>query len=145
MANPLIDQGQLNRLKASVTFPGNPSLNVTPSFLAPEAIRMALEGEATAQLPSLTGVVQSPEPYQMVTVTIHLLKSQALANAFKSQYETSTVLGELVIRPDSTILNAYDLTNGALEAIEPLDFSGRAANFTVRIRAQYNINANLWN
>lgn len=143
-ANPLIAQGVLNRLRASVSITNNPTLNVTSPYLTREAIRLAIEGEATQQLPTLTGVVQSPEPFQMVTVTMHLIKSQALSDAYKQQFETDTLIGDIVIRPDSTTLGAYDLTNCSLQTVEGLDFSGAAANFTVRIRGAYYINSTLW-
>ena len=145
MSNPILDQGMLNRIRGSVSFVNFPSLNVTAPYLGREGIRLALEGGATAQLPTMTGIVQSPEPYQMVTVTMALIKSQAFADQYKQQFETQTQLGDMTVRPDSTVLGAYGLTNAALEAVEGLDFSGNSPNFTVRIRATYIINAVLWN
>jgi hypothetical protein len=144
MANPLVQLGSLNRLIASVTWQGFPGLNVTPSFLNREGIRLALDGEATRFLPTLTGAVTSPEPYQMVTLNLALLKSQNLAAQYKSQMETQCLLGNCTVRPDSTVLPAYDLVNMAIESVRELAFSGEDAGYTVTCRGYYLINSNLW-
>jgi hypothetical protein len=143
--NPLVDQGSLNRVVASVSFVNFPSLNVTAPFLGRAAIRLALEGEATAFLPTMTGAVTSPEPYQMITLTMALLKTQALSAAYKAQFEADTRVGDCTVRPDvSSGLPAYGLVNVALEAVEGLDFSGANADFTVRCRGYYLTNSFLF-
>lgn len=146
MANPLIAQGVLNRLKASVVIPGFPQLNVTAPYLGQEGIRMALEGDATGRLPQMTGVVNSPEPYMMCTIQIPLLKTQNLSDLFKQQMENDSQLGDFQIRPDvATGLGIYSLTNGAIMSVGELDFGGRSAVFGVSLSAVYLINSNLWN
>jgi hypothetical protein len=139
--NPLISLGQLNRGLVSVTWPNFTSLNVTLPYLNREGIRLALEGQATAQLPALTGVVQSPEVFQPVTLTINILKSQGLAGLYKAQFETQTVLGPCTVRSDSSIFPAYYLTNMALEGVRELNFSGEDAGFAVMCRGTYPINS----
>lgn len=140
MANPLVQLGSLNRLIASVTWQSFPALNVTAPFLNREGIRMALDGESTRMLAAMTGMVPSPEPYMPVTVTINLLKTQGLAAQYKLQMETQTTLGNCVVRPDSTILPAYDLTNMAIESVRELALSGEDAGFAVTCRGTYLIN-----
>ena len=144
MANPLVDQGTLNRLKGSVVWQNFSALNVTAPFLNREGIRLALDGDATRFLPTLTGAVTSPEPYQMVTLTINLLKTQGLAAQYKRQMETQTVLGDCVVRPDTIALPPYDLVNCALESVRELSFSGEDAGFSVTVRGYYNINSSLY-
>lgn len=143
--NPLVDQGVLNRLVASVSFTDFPALNVTPSFLGKEAITMALEGDIVTYIPTMTGGVTSPEPYQLVSVTIHLLKTQSLAAAFKSQIESSALLGACVVRPDTKILPPYDLVNCSIySGPRELNFAGMDAGWVIMIRGYYEINADLW-
>lgn len=43
--NPLIPQGTLNRVRASVVWPSFPNLNVTASYLGRMGIRLSLDGE----------------------------------------------------------------------------------------------------
>ena len=44
MADPLVPQGNLNRLKASLIWTDFPNLNVTPPFLAGEMLVLSFEG-----------------------------------------------------------------------------------------------------
>ena len=93
--NPLVDQGTLNRLRASVLVTQSPELNVTASFLGKEMIGLTLEGNATTGIPNAAGVTQSPEPYQLATLEIHLIKAQALADQWKQRMQTNTLLGDI--------------------------------------------------
>jgi hypothetical protein len=143
--NPLIDQGVLNRLLASVNIANFPELNVIPSYLGKEGVSFALEGEATTYLPTMTGGVTSPEPYQLVMVTIHLLKSQSLAAAYKTKVEGSSLLGPISVYPDVKTIPAYDFTNCALMgAPRDMNIAGTDAGFLVTMRGYYAINNNLW-
>lgn len=144
MPAPLIPQGVLNRLAASVTWTSFPSLNVTPSFLNREGISLAFDGETTTFLPTLTGAVTSPQPYQMVTLTINLLKTQPLANLYEAQRQTQSLIGNGVVRADTSILVPYPITNCAIENVRELHFSGEDAGFSVTCRGYYLINSNLW-
>src|ERR1700743_1723349 len=100
MANPLIDLGQLNRLKTSVLIPNFPELNVTVSYLGEEGINLRLNGPVTTRVPAMTGSVPSPEPYAPVTLVIHLVKSQTLSVLYKAQMEDLALIGDLTVRPD---------------------------------------------
>src|SRR6185503_10613982 len=111
MANPLQDQGTLNRLKASVVIPALPGLNVTAPFLGKEAIRLALNGTATTRINTMTGQVTSPEPYMAATITINLLRPQALAAAFKQQMETTSLIGDITVYTDTPNFGNYPFSN----------------------------------
>ena len=54
----------------------------------------------------MTGTVTSPEPYQMITLTMHLLKTQPLASFYKLQQETTSLLGNGSVVPDTVVLAA---------------------------------------
>ena len=148
MANTNVPQGTLNRLKASVVWDGFPQLNVTPPFLGKEMIRLAFEGDITTQIKTSTGVVTSPEPYQMITLTMHLLKTQALAPLYKAQIEASSLLGSGTVWPDVQTglgLTNYQISNCSIMGVRELAFDGADAGWAVTIGGQYFINANLWN
>lgn len=144
MSSPLILLGSLNRLRASVVWNDFPSLNVTASYLGKDGISLALDGESTAFINTMTGAVTSPEPYQMITLTLNLLKTQGLAGLYKSQVETSALLGNGVVRPDSVALPAYDITNCAIESVRELKFSGEDAGFAVTVKGYYLVNSSLY-
>lgn len=148
MASPNVNLGQLNRLSASVTWRSNPTLNVTPPYLAKGAIRLAPDGDATKFIEVLTGVVPSPEPYQMITITINLVKTTALAAAYQSQFQLNTLLGNGTVRPDiqrgTGGLQPFDIYDCGLMTPRELDFSGEDANFPVVVRGYWSINSSLY-
>ena len=143
--NPLVTQGTLNRLRASLVWNDFPSLNVTPPFLGRAGISFALEGNTTVFLPTMTGAVTSAEPYLMFTATINLLKSQSFADLYKQQWESSAQLGDGTVRPDATTLSPFQIINCAIESVGPMNFNGEDAGMGVSIRGYYLINQNLWN
>lgn len=142
--NPLALQGTLNRLVASVTWPLFPQLNVTPSFLNREGLRLSFEGDATKFLPTMTGAVTSPEPYQMCSLTINLLKTQNLATLYELQRQTLSTIGPCVVRPDTTSLPPYDLFNCAIMTVRELNFSGEDAGYAVSCQGYMLLNSLLW-
>lgn len=142
--NPLISQGTLNRLRASVVWGGFPSLNVTPSYLGKQGIRLSLDGESTTMHPSLTGTVPSPEPYMAATLVMTLLKSQGLSDLYKKQMELNALIGDGVVRPDAATLGTYQIYNCAIESVRELDFSGASPDFAVTVKGFYVINNALW-
>jgi hypothetical protein len=142
--NPLIPQGTLNRVRASVVWPSFPNLNVTASYLGRQGIRLALDGESTLFIPTMTGAVTSPEPYMMITMTMHLLKSQNLAALYKAQMEDTALIGDGTVRPDAATLPVYPIINCAIQSVRELNFAGDDADFAVAIRGYYLVNSSLW-
>ncbi len=147
MANPNTFQGTLNKLIASIVWDDFPSLNVTPSFLGTEGIDMTLDGPMTTMLPTMTGLVTSPEPYQQMRLVIHLIRAQALAASYKAQWESSTLIGAGTVRPDviPSVLPPFLVGNVAITGVNTLNFSGRDSGFIVTMVGAYNINKILWN
>lgn len=148
MSNPLVQQGTLNRLIASVIWADFPELNITASFLGKEGIRLAFEGQSTVFIDTMTGAVTSPEPYLRVNLRAHLLKTQNLSNLYKAQQELSTLLGDGIVQPDVTqgsgVLGPYQITNCAIQSVDELNFSGEDAGYAVRVQGYYLLNAALW-
>ncbi|MCX7898481.1 MAG: hypothetical protein N2444_00060 [Methylocystis sp.] len=144
MANPNVNQGVLNRLIASVIIPGRPNLNITPPFLLPEGIQTAMQGQSTTNLPTMTGVCPSQEPYMIARSTVHLIKAQALADAWKTQMELDSYLGDVIVRPDSKTLSPFAIGNASIVSVDALNFGGRDAGFVINIEGVWIINQNAW-
>jgi hypothetical protein len=142
--NPLVPQGVLNKLRASVSLISLPDLNIIQSFLTDDGISLAFEGEASGYIPTMTGAVPSPNPYQIATATVHILKTQGLAQAWKQQQETNTNLGDIAIKGDAATLSDYYLSNCALMGVGELDFSGKTPAYVLSIRGIYYLNAGLF-
>jgi hypothetical protein len=145
MPNPNVNQGTLNRLRGSITIPDNTALNITAAYLGKEGISLSFDGAANTVIDTMTGVVQSPEPYQRVTVAAHLLKSQSLANLWKQQVEANVLLGSLTIKSDAQTMDPYQISNGAVVNVSPLKFDGTDAGWIIILSGIYYVNSQLWN
>lgn len=148
MADPRVPQGNLNRLKASLIWQNFPFLNITQSYLGREGISITFESEATARIPTMTGVVNSPEPYQPVIVEVDLLRTQNLSQLYESQRQTLTLLGDGTLRPDvstnSQGLQAYELINMSIANVGNLRMNGSTPAYGVTFGGYMIINSSLW-
>jgi hypothetical protein len=144
MANPLIPQGQLNRVLASVAFENNAGLNVISGNLAEDAISIAPEGPAGDYIPTLTGAAQSPRPYQIYTVTIHLDRAQPIAQVWEQQLLQNGNVGPFTVAPDVFGLGPFPFVNGMIMNRNELSFAGTSVEYPVVLRGTYVINNNLF-
>jgi hypothetical protein len=145
VSNPLVDLGTLNKLRASVIWQNVNNLNVSASFLGTEQIALSLDGEATQFVPVSVGMVPSPQFYQPVTLSIHLVKTLSIAAQYQSRWKTNCLLGPGTVRPDvSTGIQPYDLVNMAIEGMRQMTFNGQDAGFMVNCRGYVYINSDLF-
>lgn len=144
MANPLVPQGFLNRVRGAVSVTDVPGLNVTASYLGKDGISLRPDNAATDIIPTMTGTVGSQTPYQQVTLTIHLLKTQGLAASYQQRFATDTALGEVVITPDATTFGNFTLLNCYLLNFNEMPFNGMDAGYVVTIGGYLTTNDNMW-
>src|SRR6185437_6313129 len=137
MAQPNVNQGVLNRVITAVQWPNFPQLNVTAAYMGKRQARIRFDGEATTRILTATGVVQSPEPYQPVMLTITLLRTQGLANFYEIQRQTLSILGPGVMFPDTTVLLPYQLQNCSIQNVGELEFAGETPDYGVEIGGFY--------
>lgn len=144
MANSTLPQGVLNRLATTLSFPNSPNLRVIPAYLAEGSIQISWDGPATQRYRMLTGIVQSPVPYQVALLRVHLNKANGLAQLWENKRVRNSLLGEGFLYTDAPAgLSPYTLTNCAIENVDGLDFSGTNPVYTVSIYGTYYINASL--
>jgi len=105
---------------------------------------LALDGTQTTQIRTLTGTVTSPEPYQLATLTVNLLRTQPLADLFKTTAENSTLLGNFTARSDSTTESPYQIINGSIESVREQKWDGKDPGYVVTIQGYYAINSAIW-
>lgn len=147
LSNPNIPQGTLTRLRAGLLWNDIPNLNVTPAFLGKAGIEIGFEGNFTTQIETMTGIVQSAEPFVQVSVTINLLRTQALAAAYMAQANLNTVFGDCTVRPDvgPGALQPFPLYNMAWQSLRALSLAGQDPGFVIAMHGYMNINSGLWN
>ena len=144
MANPLVPQGFLNRVRGALSVTDTPALNVSASYLAKDGISLRPDGQATDIIHTMTGTVGSQAPYQQVTLTVHLLKTQGLGESYRQRFLTDTSLGEIVVTPDATTFDNITLLNCYLVNFNELAFSGMDPAFVVTISGYMVTNDNMW-
>lgn len=144
MGNPLIAQGQLNRLRASIQVPVNPILNITSSFLSKRGITLSFEGQSTVYLDTMTGAVISPEPYLKASATIYLVKTLPPAAAYKRALELLSSIGDITIITDSSTFPNYDLVNCSIMSNAEQSFAGDQPDYPVVLGGIYYINSQLF-
>ncbi|SMG37232.1 hypothetical protein [Cedecea sp. NFIX57] len=144
MSAPLVPQGFLNRVRGAVTLTENPALNVTASYLGKDAISMRPDGPATDIIPTLTGTVGSQAPYQQVTLTLHLLRTQGLAASWQRRFASDTALGEVVVTPDASTFGNYTILNAYLVNFNELPITGMDAGYVVTISGYIITNDKMW-
>jgi hypothetical protein len=142
--NPQIAQGTLNRLLGSVVFLEHPELNITAPFLSQEAISITFSNDAGLLLPTMTGGVNSPEPYQMVDIAIHLIRAQSFSDLYKQQIEDDTNVGDFTVIPDSVTLSEYVIVNGIIKGQREVSFDGKQPGLLITLSGIYYVNNSLW-
>lgn len=144
MANPLIQQGSINRLRGTIQVPDFPLLNVTAPYLSKRGITLALEGNATDQLETMTGFVNSPAPYMKAAVTLYLVKTLFVATAYKEQMEVLSTIGPITVISDSTAFPNYDFDNVSIMSAGEQSLAGDQDSFVVTLAGIYYINSALF-
>lgn len=144
MPNPKIPNGTLNKVRASIKFVDHPELNVSASYLGKQGIIISPQGNMTESLPVMTGVVQSPQPYQIVTAKFQLVRSMPLAAQFKKQWESNTIIGDAMFYSDSTQFGDFEVFNAAITSVMDISSGSDQPGVDITITGTYYINSEMW-
>lgn len=143
-ASNLINQGTVNRLRASVTVASFPVLNVIPGYLGKRQISIRWTGDTTDFIETQVGAVTSLAPYQMVEVVISLLRTQNLAVQYELQKQLQATIGDIQVIPDTTNFPTYQFFNCAIMSIGEIALDGTNPEYAVTLKGYQIINANLF-
>ena len=142
--NPSVFQGNLNRLSSHIVVPTLPALNVTASYFGKSQAKLTFDGPSTDQIPTATGIVNSPHPYVMAQCVLSLLRSQSLANAWINQFITNCYIDTLQAFSDSSVFESLTITQASIMDFDPGAFDGQDPTVTVTIKGTFFINSSLW-
>ena len=145
MANPLINLGTLNRVRASVVFPSFTSLNITSSQMGRRFVSLMFDEDFVQQIQQGVGIINSPEPYVMATVTCDVLRTLPLAQAFISQLEQTAVLGPVYVHSDTSAFPKRTVYNASVLKADPGAYDGVNGVLALTIRGVFYPNNTLWN
>ncbi|ATF87571.1 hypothetical protein CO712_20925 [Burkholderia gladioli pv. gladioli] len=119
-------------------------LNVTAPYMSKSFVRVAFGGKFVEKIGTATGAVNSPEPYVITTVTVGLLRTQSLSNAWMLQAQTSGNIGSVTIHSDTSAFDPIALTNTTIADIDPGAFDGTDPVVRLTLEGIFYINNNLW-
>ncbi|HQT68621.1 MAG TPA: hypothetical protein PLC74_13570 [Acetobacteraceae bacterium] len=142
--NPYTPQGTLNRVRVHVVIPSYPALNVIPGNMGTSFARVSFSGPFVEQIPTATGIVNSPEPYVMASVTFGILRTQSLANAWLLQIQATGVLGNVDVYSDTAAFPNITVTDTSVVDYDPGAFDGKDPIVGLTLRGVYYPNNNLW-
>lgn len=142
--NSQVTQGTLNRLLTSVVVPSFPTLNATSPYMGPSFAQLQLDANFSELIGTATGAVQSPQPYVMGTITVSLLKTQALSGQWLAQAQSNADIGPVTAYADSAAFPPVTLDDCVIDQIEPQAYDGKDPVVRVTIRGVYYLNSDLW-
>lgn len=145
MTNPLINLGNLNRVRASVVFPSFTALNITSSQMGRRFVSLVYDEEFVQQIQQGIGIINSPEPYVLATITCDILRTLPLAQAFISQVEATAVLGTVKVHSDTSAFPVRTVHNASVLKADPGAYDGIAGVLALTIRGIFYPNNDLWN
>jgi len=144
IGNPQIPQGVLNLTRVNVQVPNFPQLNITAPYFGTGGMTMSWTSPATTFINTLTGRVISPEPFQAVTIGLHLVKSQTLAGLWEAQRQSFTAIGNLLAYTDAALMPSYAFSNCAIENVNEITSNGKSYEYFVTVGGTYIINNQLF-
>jgi hypothetical protein len=142
--NPLLVPGNLNRIRGTILVPNNTALNITAAYLGKEGIVVSPQSAVVTQMQGMTTIVNSEEPYQIVSVTAAIMKSLAMSAAYLDQIQNSPTLGTITVTPDTSVIPSFTLYNAAITNWSQISMAGIQPDFTVTFSGQFMISNDLW-
>lgn len=144
MANPQINLGNLNKIRASVIVTDFQALNVTAPYLGKNGVSVNYSSDAAAYIQTMAGAVPSPEPYLLVAVTMDVLKTTGTYQRYKNQIKNLSLIGEIRVIPDNIATDDITISNCVITNIGELPFNGTAAECRITVMGVEYINQDLF-
>lgn len=131
-----IEQGQLNlaRVGASCGDAALTSLNVSATMLGADMIDVTQSEDATQLIPTATGAVVSPKFAVPVEITLDLVKTTPVAEAYKQALRTNSIIGDYTVTWDASNLTTETFHQCVIQSI-PTKANGSEATIKVKLAA----------
>lgn len=144
LGNPLVVQGNLNRVITHILFPSNVGLSVTAPYMAKGMATFTHEAQIVDQISSATGLVNSPNVFVMGHFDVALLRSQPLAAAWLDQVQLNAQIGTAVGYSDSTTYPPITLLNASIITHVPGPWDGSDPTCRFTVSGEFLVNASMW-
>jgi hypothetical protein len=142
--NPGIARGVLNRVRCSVVVPNFPSLNIIPANMGRSLARISFSDNTVNQIPTGTGLVNSPEPFIRATITIALLRTQQISTSWLNQILLDCNVQDATIYSDSSVFPPIALQDVVASHFDPGPYDGTSPDFQLILAGALPVNSALW-
>jgi len=142
--NPFFAQGTLNRVRCSVIPSAFPSLAIASYNMGKRFATFRPDEDFVHQAQTGTGVVNSPEPYVMATIEVHLLRTQGLTEAWINQAKQTGIIGDVTIHSDTSAFPSRTISNSVIRMLQPGAFDGVDPVAVLSLHGVWYVNNNLW-
>ena len=139
-----VPQGVLNRLRCNIVVPDFPGLSITAPYMGKNLARVAFSGKFVTKEPTATGYVNSPEPYVLATISVELLRPQALASAWIAQAQLYGIIGPVTIYSDASTFPALTSYETSIGDFDPGAFNGMDPVVRLSLEGKFPANSQLW-
>ena len=140
----IIPQGTVNKLRGSISFPDFPAINITSPYLGTEMIKVTFSGETTTIIQTATGIITSPEPYMLVEISAHVLRTNGLAGAITNQLKASSTVNTAVVRSDVSTESDVTVLNASITGLGEVHMDGKNPAQMITFKGYWPINSNLF-
>lgn len=134
----------INRLLSHINCIDRAYMNVGPTDLTEEGIIYNPEENAVLPLKGMTGIVNSPNPYWTVRVTVNIIKSSPAVTTWLDAVNTKAVIGKVILYSDSDSMKSIEINNCAIQKIGTVNFNGTTLGVPFEIVGSQIINQNIW-
>lgn len=144
-SNPITPQGTLNRVRSSIVVPNFSGLNITAPFMGRNFVTLSFDGDFTQLIGTATGGVPSPEPYVMATISVGILRTQALSMSWRAQWESNGAIGPVSVHSDTSAFDSFTINDTVIKHFDPNAFDGNDPVSHLTLTGIYYINNSMWN
>lgn len=136
--------GQIIRLRAAITFPSNPSLNVTANCITEEGIMIEPESGGGELLRQMTGAVVSLRPYTLFKVSFNIVRTLTIGTLWYQQWLLNSAVGDAQITPVTSVAPTHYVANTLITSVGRIAENGHSADIPIVITGTVIINSQLW-
>lgn len=140
------NQGILNRVRGSISFPSLTGYNITSPYLGKRGITARFIGKSAILVDTMTGAVTSGEPFVRVELTIDMVRTQALAAQWQALQQVNSLIGQATWRTDAVPpgVSLYTFDNVVFDSMDGFTADGMNADWPLRLAGIYYTNSNLF-
>lgn len=143
--NTMPDLGNLNRVRASVVLPSYTALTIYSYNMGRRFVSLVYDDDFVQQIQQGVGIINSPEPYVMATITCDVLRTLPLAQAWMTQIAATAVVGTVKVHSDTSAFVPTTIYKASVIKADPGAFDGVNGVLALTIRGIFYPNEDLWN